>query len=252
MEKKLTREERIREKEKLSNIVTAKMAIVFVGLVVAIMLLIRLSEYSVPPLMAVFVSQAVCGVLFFASVIWCVVSFRKGVDNKKTVWSAPFFCGFFGCMLFAALLFTSFDSFRIILSLIAFAVVFFVYEIYAFDFFLCTLSTVVGCVSAAAVSAGFGEMYKSAVNITAIAISAVVSVLCFVLVYRLNANGKLKFGKSVVKKPSGGTHPLIYVGIVASLLVAAFAVFFGHLLYCIAAVCVIYFINAIIYTVKLM
>lgn len=253
MEKKLTKEERIREKEKVSEVVTAKMGIVFIALVAAIMALIRLGDTYNPMSNLLLYCQIGSAVLFAASIVWLVIGIKKGADNKKTVCSGPFFVGLSASLLFATVMFPVFDAFRVILSLIAFAVIFFVYEIYAFDFFLCTASMVVSCVCAAAVNyAGFGANARLFVTIAAIAVAVALCAVCETIVYKLNANGKLRIGKEVVKKPAGGTHPLVYVSIAAAALATVAIAFLGFTLYFIGAVCAIYFIVAIIYTIKLM
>ena len=253
MEKKLKKEERIKEKVKMSEVVTAKMGIVFIALASAIMALIRLGDTYNPMSKLLLYCQIGSAALFAAAIVWFIIGVKKGTDNKMTVFSGPFALGLSASLLFATVMFPVFDAFRVILSLIAFSVIFFVYEIYAFDFFVCTASMVVSCVCAAAINyAGFGANTRLYVTIAAIVVAVALGAVCETILYKLNANGKIRIGKEVVKKPAGGTHPLVYIGIAAAALAPVAIAFLGFTLYFIGAACAIYFIAAIIYTAKLM
>lgn len=251
MEKKLTKEERIKEKEKISNVITNKMAIVFVSLVIGIIAVVRFGEYAVPSPVALLCAQIALGVLFAVALVWSILGYKRGVDYRMKVVSAPLVLGIAASALFAVLFYPAFGAFRIILSLIAFAVLFFVYEIYAADFFLCSVAVFVCCIAASVInSAGF-RGYNILANCVAVAIAVLVSAVCAGIVYKLDKDGKVKLLVKTVRKPFGMKPALIYAGISVSLLSVVATLIFGYLLYFIAAVCVVYFIIAIIYTVKL-
>ncbi len=252
MEKKLTKEERIREKEKLSAVITNKMAVVFAALVIGIILLVRFGEYTVPSMAALVAVQVVCAVLFAAALVWDAVAYKKRIDFRMRVISAPFALGIAGAMLFTVLFYPSFGAFRLILTLIAFAVLFFVYEIYTVDFFVCSVAVVVSCIAASVInSAGF-RGYNTLVNFIAAAISLLACAACSTVVYKLGKDRRIKFFGKTIKAPHGMKSALIYACIAVALLSVIGTLVFGHLLYFVAAACVIYFVTAIIYTVKLM
>ena len=139
-----------------------------------------------------------------------------------------------------------------ILALLAFALLFFVYEIYAVDFFLCSLSVVVGCLCASVInSSGFRGM-NAVANSIAVALTVLVAAACAAVAYQLAKKGKVQiFGKRL-KKPAHMMPAAVYVGCAVAVLAVIGTLLFGNLFYFAAAVCVVYFIVAIIYTVKLM
>lgn len=257
MENKVQKkEELVREKERLSNIVTSKMMVVFFALIFAVVLLLKMSSssgiefgfYQALPYV-----QIVSAVLFAGALAWHIVCTKRGVNAKEHVFSSPLLLGLSAALLFCALFYGNFGgAFRTILALLAFALLFFVYEIYAADFFLCSVAVITGCLSASVInSAGFNGM-NVPVNCIAVALTLIATVGCAWVVYQLDKKGKLElFGKRL-KKPMHMVPAAVYAGCAVSLLAVVGVLLFGHLLYCIAAVCVVYFIIAIIYTVKLM
>lgn len=256
MEKKvLNKEERMREKERLSNIVTNKMMVVFFSLIFAVVLLLKVSSSSgieIGFYKALPYLQIAAALVFAAAVAWYIVCRKRGVDPKEHVFSAPLLLGLSASLFFSVLLYANFGgAFRIILSLFAFALLFFVYEIYAVDFFLCSVAMVVGCLSASVInSAGFNGM-NVLVNCIAVALTLVASVGGAALVYLLHKHGKVMLCGTRLKKPRNMNLPAVFAGCAVSLVAVFGVLLFGHLLYWAAAVCVVYFIIAIIYTVKL-
>ncbi|MBQ4556327.1 MAG: hypothetical protein IJA60_01600 [Clostridia bacterium] len=252
MGKNLTKEERIREKEKLSNAITNKMAIAFVALVVGIILLVRFGEYTVPSMAMLVCSQIVFGLLTAAALAWCVVDFKRGTDSRLKIVSSPFVLGVMASAFFAVMFYPTIGAFRVILALIAFALLFFVYEIYAADFFLCSVAMIVSCIAAMVVNnAGFAG-YNILANCIAVVVALAVSAVCAVAIYIMNRDGKLKVWGKVIRKPQGGSHILVYVGIAVAFVAVIATLILGYLLYCMAAACAVYAVIAIIYTVKLM
>ena len=125
------------------------------------------------------------------------------------------------------------------------------YEIYPADFFLCSASVFVSCIAASVInSAGF-RGYNILANCVAVAIAVLVSAVCIGIVYTLDKKGKVKLLRKTIRKPFGMKPALIYVSVAVALLAVLTTLVFGYLLYCIAVACVVYFIIAIIYTVKL-
>ena len=257
MENKVQKkEELMREKERLSNIVTSKMMVVFFALIIAIVFLCKMSSGSGIELKfyaALPYIQIAAAVLLAGALVWHIICTKRGVDAKEHVFSSPLLLGLSASLLFAALLYGNFGgAFRTILALLSFGLLFFVYQIYAVDFFLCSVAVITGCLSASVInSAGFHGM-NVPVNCIAVVLTLIASVGCAFAVYRLDKNGKFElFGKRL-KKPAHMVPAAVYAGCAAAALAVFAALLFGHLLYCIAAVCVVYFIIAIIYTVKLM
>ena len=135
--------------------------------------------------------------------------------------------------------------------LLAFGLLFFVYQIYALDFFLCSVAVIIGCLCASVINnAGFGGM-NVLVNCMAVLVTLAVSFVCAALVYKFTKERKITVLGKVLKRPSRMNHLAVYVGCLAAVLTVFAALIFGHLLYCIAAACAVYFVIAIIYTVKL-
>lgn len=257
MENKVQKkEELMREKERLSNIVTSKMMVVFFALIFAVVVLCKLSSgsgielqfYTVLPYIRI-----ASAVLFAAALVWHILCTKRGANAKEHVFSSPLLLGLSASLLFAVLLYGNFGgAFRTILALLALGLLFFVYQIYAVDFFLCSVAVITGCLSASVInSAGFRGMNVPA-NCVAVALTLIAAVGCAWLTYQLEKNGKVQlFGKQI-KKPAHMIPAAVYAGCAVALLAVLGVLLFGHLLYCVAVVCVVYFIIAIIYTVKLM
>lgn len=255
MEKKVqNREERVREKERLSNIVASKMMIVFFALLLAVVLLFRVgkSDMLISFISALPYVQIGCAVLFLAALVGFIICYKRGVDAKEHVFSAPLLLGMSSVLFLIALLYNNFGgSFRTILVLLAFALLFFVYEIYSVDFFLCSTAVIVGCLCASVINnAGFHGM-NFAVNCIAVALTVIVAFACAAIANRLHKNGKIILLGKRVRKPANMNPIAVYVGCAAAVIVVVGTLLFGHLLYWAAAVCIVYFVFAIIYTVKL-
>lgn len=249
MEKKLTKEERIKEKKKLSDVVTSKMCVVFVALVAALMALIYYGS-RIPSLALVTAAQIVTALLTVAALVYCVVSFKKGEDTRYKVFSPILTLGLAASALFMTVMYPAVGATYTILALIALAVLFFVYEIYPVDFFLCTALIFAGCITSAAINSHAFTLVR---DIIALVIYAGIFAACAYTAFGFIKNGKIKFGKKVVKKPRGMLSAAVAVSALVSLVnVLGVLSFGGYLLYFIAASCVVYFVIAIIYTVKLM
>ncbi|MBQ8836882.1 MAG: hypothetical protein IJ002_05185 [Clostridia bacterium] len=249
MEKKLTKEERIKEKEKLSVAVTGKMTAVFIALVVALMGLIYYGS-RIPSLALLTASQVVTALLVAAALVYCVLSLKKGTDTRFKVFSPIFTLGLAASAFFMTLMYPTVGATYTILALIAFAVIFFVYEIYPVDFFFSTALIFAGCITAAAVNSHAFTLVK---DIIAVVVFAVVAAAIVYATVCLVKNGKLKLGKKVIKKPYGMLPAAVIASAVAAA-VSVLGVLFlgGYLMYFIAVAGIVYFVLAIIYTVKLM
>ena len=251
MEKNLSKAERIKEKERLSNVVTGKMSAVFVALVAALMLIFFCERkgISLALVTGINIAQVVTAVLTALALVRCIFSIRKGSDTRYKVFSPIFTLGLCASAFFMSSMYLTIDATYTILALIAFAVLFFVYEIYPVDFFICTASVFAGCITAAVVDRPSITFVK---DILVMAVYVAVVAICAIASYTLVKKGKIRFGKKTVKKP----REMLFAAVIASIavsLIAAFGVlFFGYLLYFVAAACVAYFVIAIIYTVKLM
>lgn len=257
MEKKVQKkEELIREKERLSNIVTNKMMVVFFALIFAVVVLCKMSGSSGIELqfyMALPYIQIAAAVLFAAALVWHIICTKRGVNAKEHVFSSPLLLGLSAALLFSVLLYGNLGgAFRIILALLAFGLLFFVYQIYAVDFFLCSVAVIVGCLSASVINAAGFRGMNVLVNCIAVALTLIASVGGAWLVYQMDKNGKVQLFGKLLKKPANMIPAAVYAGCAVSVLAVLGVLLFGHLLYCVAAVCVVYFIIAIIYTVKLM
>ncbi|MBQ4150833.1 MAG: hypothetical protein IJC81_03405 [Clostridia bacterium] len=250
MENKLSKEERIKEKELLSNVVTSKMMIAFVALVAAIIALIYFGERYVLPVVAVTVSQIIAGVLTIAALIKYAADVKRGVDNKFKVASSAFLLGICAAALFVTLMYPTIGASRTILATIALTVLFFVYEIYPVDFFICSASVISGCIAAAIVSSQGVNLFKDIVVL--IVYGALMAILIGTFA-KLMKGGKVKFGARVIKKPFGMLPLAVCISFAVSLIaVIGVLAAGGYLLYFAGAACVVYFVTAIIYTVKMM
>ena len=252
----MNKEERMRERARLSNIVTNKMMVVFFALIFAVVLLLKLSGSAVTELSfyrTLPYLQIVSALLTGAAVAWYAVCKKRGVDAKERVFSAPMLLGLAASLLFTTLFYTGFGgAFRIILSLFAFALLFFVYQIYPIDFFLCSVAVVVGCISASMInSAGFNGV-NVLVNCFAVACTLAAAFGGSALVTLLAKHGKVTLCGVRLKKPRNMNALLVYIGCAAAVLAVFGVLVFGHLLYWAAAAIAVYFAIAIIYTVKLM
>ena len=249
MEKKLSKEERIKEKERLSTVMSNKMMIVFVALVVGIMGLIYLGGRYVPSVTVVTVAQIITAVLTVAALAWYGISAKSGKDFKYNVITPALVLGIAASALFITLMYPTIGASRTILSVLAFSVLFFVYEIYPVDFFICSAAVISGCISAAIVDSHGVTIFKKCVVLV---VYALVIAICTVILAKLIKNGKVKVGGRVVKKPRGMLTAAVCIGIAVSLLALIGTLALGgYLVYLVAAACVTYFVIAIIYTVKL-
>ena len=70
--------------------------------------------------------------------------------------------------------------------------------------------------------------------------------------FRLRRDKKLKIGGHKILLAPDARPAVVYAGSAAALLAVLGAVLFGHILYFAAALCAIYLLVAIFYTVKLM
>ena len=233
MEKKLTqKEKRALEAEAVSNAITYRMTIVFALLVVGILALIRVTQSASSELWlmgALPVFRIVTGVLFLAAVAFRIVMRAKNTDESRRILTSAFLCGIAGTLFVAALGCYPLGPSRIIAWFLAAALLFFVYEIYAVDFFLFSVVTVA-------------------------ALAAVLFAIAVVsrIGGKLEKNGTAPFvGKKIVA-PAGMRALNAYIGCGAALLAVLGVVCFGHALWFIAALAVVYLVFGIIYTVKLM
>lgn len=249
MENKLKKSERIKLKEQQSAAVSGKMSTVFFALVAALMALIYCGgKYPTPALvLAVNISVIVFAVLTVAALAWCIVGAKNNKNYDTAVLSPLFVLGMSASALFMAAMFPAIDATYTILSLIAFSVVFFVYEIYPVDFFICTASVFSGCITA--ILLGRISVF---VDVIAVMFHFAVVAACLFVTAKLVKKGSIKIGRKKIKKPYGMIPLAVYGCIAISLIALLGTLFFGHLLYFAAAACVVYFVVAIIYTVKLM
>ncbi len=250
MEKKLTKEEKMKEKEALSNAVTGKMVVAFAALIVAISALIYFGERMILPPVAVAAAQIVTGVLTIAALVWYSASVKGKKDYRFKVFSPAMTLGLAASALFVTLMYPTIDASRTIIAVIALAVLFFVYQIYPVDFFISSVSVISGCIAATVMNNHGVTLFK---DLIIFAVYGAVMAICISVFAKLAKYGKVKFGTKTVRKPSGMINAAVLASFAASILVVlGVLVLGGYLMYLIAAACVVYFVIAIIYTVKLM
>ena len=257
MEKKISKLERKAQKEQMSNVVTSKMGIVFAALMLAIILLIRIGNFfvlsysdgGVHNFTQVILAQIAAGVFTAAALVWFALSLKGKKDYRYRTLSPLFVLGLAVSALFGTLVYPLVGATATILSLIAFAVLFFVYEVYSVDCFICTATVFSGIISAMLIdNANFG-IFK---DILVLAVFAVILYACIYVTVKLVKNGKVKLGKKKIKKPQGMLTAAVAACIAMSVITVLGVLFLGNLLYFAAAAGVLYFIVAIIYTVRLM
>lgn len=255
MEKNVTKKaDRIREKEQLSSVVTNKMIIVFLALVFAIAFLMRAGSASMLAgfLAALPYIRIVCAVLSAAALAWYLVCVKRGVEEKRRVLSSPLLLGLSASALFVSLTFRGFgDPFRVILALLALTLLFFVYQVYGVDFYLCSVAVVACCLAAVTAHSDFGAWQIPAV-VFAVLIAAAAAFLAIYVTVRLARDGKLTLLGRKLRRPMRTVPAAVCVATAVAVLGLAAALLVGHLLYCIAVIAVVYLVVAIIYTVKLM
>lgn len=256
MEKKLTqKEKRALEAEAVSNAITYRMAIVFGLLVVGILTLIRVTQSANSELWllgALPIFRIAAGVLFVAAFAHWIVKQNKKADESTRVLSSAFLLGVAGTLLVAVLLYNPLGASRIIAWLLAATLLFFVYEIYAVDFFLFTVVTVVGALAASLVNSPAFRGHELLVTVLSLAAVLLAIGVVSYIAGSLEKNGTAPFvGKHIVA-PAGMRALNAYIGCGAALLAVLGVICFGHALYFIVALAVIYLIFGIIYTVKLM
>ena len=258
MERNLTKKaERIKDKERLSAVVTNKMVIVFLALVFAVAVLVRVSSRGATEIGFIralpFISIGLA-VLTAAALVYYIVSARKKVDARYAVFSAPLLLGIFASGLFASLIYTTIGgAFRTVLVMLALALLFFVYEIFSIDFFACSVAAVSSCIFAAlATSAGVPAGMTVAVDIIAVLVSAVTCFGGIYFVNRLVKDRRLEIFGRKFRKPQNCVPAAVNTVMAVSFAALIFALVSGYLLYAIAVIAVAYIVAAIIYTVKLM
>ncbi len=249
MEKKLTKEERIKEKEALSNAVTGKMVVVFVALLAAVMALVYFGERMILPPLAVAIAQIAAGLCTVAATVWYAVNLKRGTDTRLKIFSPSMYLGLAASALFVTLMYPTIDASRTIIAVIALAVLFFVYQIYPVDFFLCSVSVFSGCIAATIINNHGVTLLKDIIVLAVYATIMAVAIFAFV---KLVSDGRIRLGARTVKKPHGMMAPAVVASFAVSLLTVLLVLALGgYLMYLVAASCVVYFIVAIIYTVKL-
>lgn len=251
MENKLSKQERIRQKKQLSDVVSGKMSVVFLLLVAALVFIVFLEQRGISRalLIGMNIAQAAFAVLTAAALVRCVISFKKGGEKELRVFSPIFTLGLAASALFATSVFFTIAATYTILALIAFAIMFFVYEIYPVDFFISTAAVFGGCIAAAIIDRPAVTLVKDCIIL--VLFLALIAV-CAMAAYTLMSKGKIKIGKKTFKKPRGMLPAAVFTCLAVALAAVLGVLFVGYLLYFVVAACIVYFIFAIIYTVKLM
>lgn len=255
MEKKLTQKEKhVLEVEAASNAITYRMTIVFALLVIGILALIRVTQTASSELWlldALPVFRIVTGALLAVAVIYSIVCRMKKTDEAKRVLSSAFLCGIAGTIFVAAMFYYPLGASRIIAWFLAAALLFFVYEIYAVDFFLFSVVTVVGAIAASLVGSAAFRGQETLVTVAALAAVLIAIVVVSYIAGNLEKNGSAPFVGRKIIAPAGMKALNAYIGCGAALLAVLGVICFGHALWFIAALAVVYLIFGIIYTVKL-
>ncbi len=250
MENKLTKEEKMKEKAALSNAVTGKMVVVFAALVLAIAALVYFGERMILPPAVVVCAQITAGLCTVLSLVWYSASIKGKKDYRFNVFSPSMTLGLAASALFVTLMYPTVDASRTIISVIALAVLFFVYQIYPVDFFISSVAVISGCIAATVMNNHGVTLFK---DLVILAIYGVIIAVCIAAFVKLAKDGKIKFGKNTVKRPHGMMNTAVVASVAVSLLAVLGAlVLGGYLMYFVASACVAYFVIAIIYTVKLM
>ena len=171
----------------------------------------------------------------------------KKTDEAKRVLSSAFLCGIAGTIFVAAMFYYPLGASRIIAWFLAAALLFFVYEIYAVDFFLFSVVTVVGAIAASLVGSAAFRGQETLVTVAALAAVLIAIAVVSYIAGNLEKNGTAPFIAPAVMKALNA-----YIGCGAAFLAVLGVICFGHALWFIAALAVVYLIFGIIYTVKLM
>ncbi len=240
-----------------SNAVTNKMTAIFCALVVLSIFFIKLSQDSAFELWfmtkALLWVQIGCGVLFLAALAWRIVSLRRHTDEHLTVFSSALLLGAAASLLGIMLLYLNFGAFRSIVTALVLTLLFFVYEVYPLDFFLFSIVISVGGMAASlAGSPAFGIARVHYVNIALAVIVLLSTGICSLIMFRLKRDKKIEIAGHKILLAPDARPAVVYAAGVAALLAVGGAILFGHILYFVAALCAIYLLVAIFYTVKLM
>lgn len=249
------KEERAKEAEALSNAITNRMTLIFCLLVVSIIALVRVTQFAETELWllnALPVIRAVTAVLLIAALVWRIVCMKRKTDERIRVLSSPLLLGIAATLFVAALGYNPLGSFRTIVWLLAASLLFFVYEIYAVDFFLYTVVSVVGGMAASLVGAAAFRGHELLVSALALAATLVAVAVVSYLAGCLEKNGTAPWVGGKLIAPAGMKALNAYIGCGVALLAVLGAVCFGHVLWFAAALAAVYLVFAIVYTVKLM
>lgn len=248
MEKKISKVERKMQKEKMSETVTGKMSVVFGFLVAALAILIYYGS-RIPSLALLTGAQITTAVLAVAALVRVILALKSGKDTRFDIFSPIFTLGLAASGLYATVMYPYLDATYTILSLIAFGVLFFVYEVYSVDCFVCSAAIFSGIISAMLIdNANFGIVR----DILVLIVYAAIIAACTLFTVKLVKNGKVKIGKKKIKKPQGMLSAAVAICIAVSVITVLGVLISGSLLYFAAAASAVYFIVAIIYTVRLM
>lgn len=256
MEKKLTKkEERAKEAEALSIAITNRMTLVFCLLVVSIIALVRVTQSSAVELWlltALPIFRIVTAVLLVAAFAWRIVCASRKTAEQFRLLSSSLLLGVAATLFVAAMGYNPLGAFRTIVWLLAAALLFFVYEIYAVDFFLYTVVTVVGGMAASLVDSAAFRGREVLIAAFALGATLVAVAVVSYLAGCLEKQGTAPWvGKKLIA-PAGMKALNAYIGCGVALLAVLGAVCLGHVMWFIAVLAVIYLVFAIVYTVKLM
>ena len=249
----IRKEDRIREKEMLSSIVTNKMIIVFLALVFAIAFLMKVGSAAMLPgfIAALPYVQLGFAVLSAAALVWYVLCKKRGVDEKRRVLSSPLLLGLSAAGLFVALVFYGFgDPFKVILALLALTLLFFVYQVFGVDFYLASVAAVASAITATVYGASFGA-WQIPVSALATLIALAAAVFAVYVSAVFDKRDRVVLGAFKLRRPQH-TVPLAIFAVAAVSVLAMLASILLPLIWCVAAIALVYVVVAIIYTVKLM
>lgn len=229
------------------NVTSPKLVIfstALVAVVIAIMMLKRgylstvlaFYNYVLPVLIPVFALTTV------AAITLMVVRKHRGIDESGCVWSSSLMLILSAGLLAICLSYTTFSATRLLVSVLAFAALYYVYHLYSRAFFVYSLMTVCG---------GFLlslERFFGLVGtiVLAVLVAAVIAVVLMILLAPKSALGRWASVADDSRYPFYITAAILLVGLALLLLLPAW------LFYAVAVLFGSYLVIAIINTLKMM
>lgn len=241
---------------KKSDIAANRLYVLFFAAVLLIFGIVRVGNSITAQLKFINDIQIICVVvsaaLLIAAIIYKFVCARSEKDETYTTFSSSFLILIAAAIFAVFTLFGNIDSSALLALVIIGTVLYFVYNIYAREFFWYSLYTALAYFVLALGYPASNTVSLKQMIISAAAIAVAIAVIAFVAVFASRKGHVAIFGRSFGKLSKSGAYPFYVTSalIIAGLLLALFIS--GISIYSLAVLFISYMIFAVIYTIKLM